>query len=231
MGESKTQECDTVSRTLKERDAFIEKMTKGKRDLDALIKQERMEKFKKLDSERYSLTKWLKRQESSLENLIDARYSDRVDLSQDKFHVQTQLDRALSMIEQQQKDLKEGTVKSNDLTLQVGNLKNILESKDRQLTETQSVIDSLRRDASRNESTASVKTTEAEEARRSQDVAAKRVEMLTNQLSEAEGRHAASAETDKGKIEFLEMTVDNLQTLLVDKEQEKKESSLWNALA
>ena len=29
--ESKTQECDTVSRTLKERDAFIEKMTKGKR--------------------------------------------------------------------------------------------------------------------------------------------------------------------------------------------------------
>ena len=52
------------------------------RDLDALIKQERMEKFKKLDSERYSLTKWLKRQESSLENLIDARYSDRVDLSQ-----------------------------------------------------------------------------------------------------------------------------------------------------
>ena len=43
--------------------------------------------------------------------------------------MQTQLDRALSMIEQQQKDLKEGAVKSNDLTLQVGNLKNILESK------------------------------------------------------------------------------------------------------
>ena len=61
------------------------------RDLDALIKQERMEKFKKLDSERYSLTKWLKRQESSLENLIDARYSDRVDLSQVRKTVQVGL--------------------------------------------------------------------------------------------------------------------------------------------
>ena len=56
------------------------------RDVDAMMRQERTEKFKQLDSERYSLsiTKWLKRQESSLENLIDKRYSDRVDLSQVK---------------------------------------------------------------------------------------------------------------------------------------------------
>ena len=48
---------------------------------------------------------------------------------QDKFHLQNQLDRSLTMIEQQQKDLKEGSVRVNDLTLQVGNLKNILDSK------------------------------------------------------------------------------------------------------
>ena len=43
--------------------------------------------------------------------------------------MQNQLDRALTMIEQQQKDLKEGAVRVNELTLQLGKLTNILGNK------------------------------------------------------------------------------------------------------
>ena len=48
------------------------------------MKEEQLEVAKKQESTRYSLTNLLKRKESSLENMIDARYSDRVDLSQVK---------------------------------------------------------------------------------------------------------------------------------------------------
>ena len=48
---------------------------------------------------------------------------------QDKFQVQNQLDRALSLIEKQQKDLKESGVRVNELTVQLGHLRNVLENK------------------------------------------------------------------------------------------------------
>ena len=99
------------------------------------------------------------------------------------------------------------------------------------------MIDSLRRDASRNEllrrldvaeSTANIKTTEAEEARRSRDVAAKKVEMLTNQLNEAEGRHAASAETDKvGAKELLRFFVYLFWGLRVNPDGDSSGFDLW----
>ena len=50
-------------------------------------------------------------------------------LSQDKIHLQSQLDRALSLIEKQQKDLKESGARVSVLTVQVGDLKNVLENK------------------------------------------------------------------------------------------------------
>ena len=119
------------------------------------------------ESHKDSFFKSLRRKESSLESLIDKRYSDRMDLSQvglhpgtqwkypysmvamkmllstlnggriiplyafvqDKFQVQNQLDRALSLIEKQQKDLKESGVRVNELTVQLGHLRNVLENK------------------------------------------------------------------------------------------------------
>ena len=49
-----------------------------------------------------------------------------------------------------------------------------------------------------------------------------KVERLTTEMNEMKGRVRASTERDKAKIDFLDMTVENLQTSLVAKEMENK---------
>ena len=82
-------------------------------------------------------------------------------------------------------------------------------TQDRQQAEMQTLIDSFRRDVSRTEllkrlevaeAKAIVKTAQAEEARLTRDAEGKKVERLTEELNEAEGRHNAAAERDKVQV-------------------------------
>jgi len=229
--EAKCRECEQLTEKLKEQQAFAEKLAKGKRDVSEVIKEEAVSWMKKEESAKESFFKSWRRKESSLEDLIDKRYSDRMDLSQDKIHLQSQLDRALSLIEKQQKDLKESGARVSVLTVQVGDLKNVLENKDRQLADKDGVLSSFRPKADKQQLLEQLETAEAEVARRLAEVKnvqvlidgeKLKVERLTTELNELEGTTRAASERDEAKINFLNMTIENFQTTLVKKEMENK---------